>query len=77
MNKKYKKKLLSIALAGVLMISSSIPVSAAWKEEKNGWWNKNTSEKGYSTGWDRIGGRWYYFDDDGWMKTGWIHVNGK
>ena len=26
--------------------------------------------------WMEIGGRWYYFDAQGYMATGWVNVNG-
>lgn len=76
MKKKYLKRLLVLTLAGTLTVGSTVPVSAAWKWGSKGWWNTNNSSRGYSTGWDRIGGKWYYFDNDGWMKTGWALVDG-
>ena len=27
--------------------------------------------------WQYIGGKWYFFDGTGYMKTGWIDWNGK
>jgi hypothetical protein len=27
--------------------------------------------------WKLIGNKWYYFDADGWMVTGWVHTAGK
>lgn len=51
-----------------------ISVSAAWKQDSNGWWN--TKGSSYSTGWESINNSWYYFGQDGYMKTGWINNNG-
>ena len=28
------------------------------------------------TGWQRLGGEWYYFDRSGAMKTGWQSIDG-
>ena len=29
------------------------------------------------TGWQRLGGQWYYLDPSGAMQTGWQAINGK
>lgn len=29
------------------------------------YWNGNA-------GWQKINGKWYYFSDDGWVRTGWV-----
>lgn len=60
-----------------------------WKKSGNRWWYQTGSS--YATGWKQIGhtwnydnGRrieqgpaWYYFDGNGWMKTGWQYIGGK
>lgn len=27
--------------------------------------------------WEELGGKWYFFDENGYMKTGWIDWEGK
>ena len=71
------KKLLALTIVGTSLLSI-IPmgVNAAWKQDSNGWWN--TKGNSWSTGWENINEKWYYFGGDGYMRTGWIKDdNGK
>ena len=48
-------------------------VEAKWIKAKDGrWWYRHADGSWTSNGWEKIDGKWYYFDKDGWMKTGWI-----
>lgn len=49
-----------------------------WSKEKvNGSWFLFGDDGYMKTGWQKVGGKWYYLDPDtGAMKTGWIFVNG-
>ena len=47
-----------------------------WKHGKGGWWYDH-GDGTYATGWEEITDkdgvkRWYCFDDDGWMLTGFV-----
>lgn len=64
----------SLIITSTLALSSS-GVSAEWKQDSNGWWNSEGNS--WSIGWKQIDGKWYYFDDDGYMKTGWIQTGDK
>ena len=66
--KKLVKALMTILVA--TQITGATAANAAWKQDSNGWWN--TKGNGYSIGWEIIDGQWYYFGQDGYMKTGWI-----
>lgn len=48
-----------------------------WIQSNGKWWFKYTDGH-YSIGWDMIDEVWYYFDNDGWMKSDeWIKPDGK
>jgi len=66
MKRKIIKKVICIGLLSISLLGfSSIGASAEWKSDSNGWWN--TEGNSYSTGWNEIGGNWYYFYSDGYM----------
>ncbi|WP_315079635.1 N-acetylmuramoyl-L-alanine amidase family protein [uncultured Clostridium sp.] len=74
--KSVRLKKITAAVMALSIIASVSPVgaSAAWKQDNNGWWNDNGSS--YSVGWENINNTWYYFGQDGYMKTGWVNDNG-
>lgn len=67
--KKIKKIL--IGILGICISFSFMPkeVNASWIKDNNGWWY---SQLNYATGWKQINKVWYYFDNNGYMKNGWI-----
>jgi len=69
--KKMMKKLIVLVIATTTILSISVVgVSASWKNDNHGWWN--TEGNSYSIGWKEIESKWYYFDNNGYMKTGWL-----
>ena len=40
------------------------------------WWWQNADGTYPASQWMEIGGRWYYFDAQGYMATGWVQVDG-
>lgn len=61
-----KRRVLGITLAlGVIWGTGSAPAYAEWKQDSTGWWY--ASEDTYYTGWQYIGGKWYCFDNKGYM----------
>ena len=58
-------------------------VAGTWKQGEDGrWWYEHNEAdedgKKYTTNnWEKINDKWYYFDEEGWMKTGWLEKNGK
>ena len=48
-----------------------------WMQTDGRWWFKYTSG-GYAKHWEFLDEKWYYFDDQGWMKSNeWINPGGK
>ena len=47
-----------------------------WMKTDGRWWFKYTSG-GYAKHWELLDKKWYYFDDQGWMKSNeWINPDG-
>jgi len=67
--------------------SSSVVITVKGAEQLKPGWNQvdgkwqYAPEEGdglfYVTGWAEIGGKIYYFDENGFMQTGWLEVDGK
>lgn len=71
-------KLTTLTVAALLTFSATItPAHAAWQQTDNKWCYSNSTLDEYSTGWDYIDGKWYLFDENGWMLTGWQEVGDK
>lgn len=69
--KKSIKKLITLTITTAILISNTIVTAKAeWRNDSVGWWN--TEGTSYSVGWKEIGAKWYYFGQDGYMKTGWL-----
>ena len=56
-------------------------VTGSWQRESDGTWHYALSGGGYAKGWNRINYdnavRWFYFDDDRDMHTGWLQDNNR
>ena len=64
---------------GILHFKGGDMAQAKWIHESGGkkrWWYRHADGSYTKSGWELIGNRWYYFDSDGWMKTGWITYKG-
>ena len=42
-----------------------------WIQSSGRWWYRHADGSYTRSGWEYIGGKWYYFDQNGWMGTGW------
>lgn len=49
----------------------------SWKQNERGWWYENRDGSWLKECWQMIDSDWYFFDSEGYMKTGWIDWNGK
>jgi len=52
------------------------PGAGRWMEDENGWWWRKGNGSYSKSEWTRIGGKWYYFDERGYMQTGAVTVDG-
>ncbi len=50
-------------------------LTGAWKHNSKGWWYAYSNGT-YAKGMKKIGNATYYFNNSGWMKTGWQHATG-
>ena len=41
--------------------------TVGWHQDNNGWWYADTANSYYKSQWAKIGGKWYYFDNQGYM----------
>lgn len=48
------------------------PEEYGWIKDSKGWRYRNTDGSYCSSGWEKIGGIWYYFNRDTYMATGWL-----
>jgi glucan-binding YG repeat protein len=46
--------------------------SGAWLRDSTGWWYCNADRSYTTNNWQQIDGNWYYFNQYGYMRTGWL-----
>lgn len=49
-----------------------IRLNGQWIQDGKGWWYKNIDGSFTKNNWQYIRSKWYFFDEEGYMKTGWI-----
>ncbi|MFW2490478.1 cell wall-binding protein [Clostridium chromiireducens] len=59
----------SLLIVSVLVLNP-MGANAEWRQNSIGWWF--TEGNSWSVGWRVIDEKWYYFGQDGYMKTGWL-----
>lgn len=64
-----KLVVISLAVASITALSS-IKTNAEWRKDNQGWWYSKGNS--WIIGWKQIDSKWYYFGQDGYMKTGWL-----
>jgi len=68
------KKTIRFLLGGAVVILLLTPVSqvkADWQRDNVGWWYSLNNGSYYKNTEAKINGKWYKFDDRGYMMTGW------
>lgn len=74
MKKLFRTFSVFIATTAVMLTLSAYPVSAAWRQNRSGWWYDEGNS--WAVGWKCIDNSYYFFNQDGYMKTGWIYDRG-
>lgn len=64
---------------GTQTATTGVVLSAGWQKSEAGWWYRNSDGTYPSNGWwqDPSTKIWYYLDEQGYMKTGWIDNDGR
>ena len=70
------------AVLGAAMLTAAFPAGAlaaegGWQQDGTGWKYIQESGAPVAGGWSRIGENWYWFDGQGYMKTGWLTDEGR
>ncbi|HFU4056103.1 TPA: RICIN domain-containing protein [Streptococcus suis] len=52
-------------------------VVAGWKKDSKGWWYQNEDGSYPKNDWKFVDKKWYYFDNSGYMLTGWQTIKGE
>lgn len=60
-----------------LRIKAGIWLKGTSEGNTKKWWYKHSDGSYTANDWEKIDGEWYFFDYNGWMKTGWIVWKGK
>ncbi|WP_125141370.1 hypothetical protein [Clostridium transplantifaecale] len=67
------KKLSTFLVAACLsMMVSMTSFAGQWEQNTTGWWYQNDDGSYPASQWVTIDEKLYYFDADGYMKTGWV-----
>jgi glucan-binding YG repeat protein len=64
-------------LSRTLTVTIDLHKVGEWRQNQNGWWFSCGGDDYPVNRWEFIGGKWYYFNEQGYMATGWISTNGK
>lgn len=64
--------LLAVIIGGIILL---IP-KGGWEETSLGKKYKDSKSDSYLVGANKIGGKWYYFDESGLLQIGWIEQDG-
>ncbi len=74
--RKYLARIVFLGLLLCMVMGSGVH-AAKWVKNTRGIRYYISKSKGYAKGWRKIGKNWYYFDQNGYRKTGWLTLDGK
>ncbi|MGN0986588.1 MAG: hypothetical protein ACI4OO_01995 [Otoolea sp.] len=66
------EKAAELAAASEYVISGTGPASGTWMQIDTGYRYVNPDQTYTVNNWQQIDGMWYYFDENGFRKTGWV-----
>lgn len=66
------EKAAELVTAASYTISGTGPAAGTWQQIGTGYRYVNPDQTYTVNNWQQIGGTWYYFDENGFRKTGWI-----
>jgi predicted secreted protein len=76
MKKQDLKRIITMTVASIVIFTiTQVNTLASWEENNIGWRYKEDQE--YAKNWRNIDGKWYYFDNSGYMKNGWVYDSSK
>ena len=61
-------------LALMIVLLPVTSQAGTWKKNSTGWWWQEDDGSYPVSRWQLIGGNYYYFDQNGYMKTGWLNT---
>lgn len=71
MRKNKKKELGILALTVLVTMTPVVAQAGTWKQNSTGWWWQEADGSYPASEWKTIGEKKYYFDQRGYMKSGW------
>ncbi len=63
-----------LALIATLSIGTLTSYAGQWIQDSNGWWYQNDDGSWTANNCQHIDGKWYHFNENGYMNVGWIQV---
>lgn len=74
-----KQVLMAVTALTFSLGISGTALAAGWQQNKTGWWYEKEDKTYPANVWfqDPANGKWYHFDANGYMQTGWIEDGGK
>lgn len=61
-----------IKLASAYTITGNGPAGGTWEQDAIGYKYRNADQTYTVNNWQQIGGNWYFFDENSYLKTGWL-----
>lgn len=55
---------------------TAVSYKPAWQKNSKGWWYRHADGSYTQNNWEKINGKYYFFNASGYMVTGWQKVNG-
>lgn len=71
-----KKFLVLLMTANITLCSTIVSFAGEWKQDNIGWWYQNDDGSYVKNDWLSLNDEDYHFDQNGYMQTGLVEVNG-